>query len=128
MKYGVIRQFLKDGPGTARLPGDRRPPGTGDEPLSVAQLVGQPAGRGARDDSPGPLGADFDVPFLLPEVELLWLASSKYERFGVPTLPRHDQLFRPAGRGPPADDALPGRPSSPDRPAANQAFAYFTVA
>jgi len=45
MKYGVIRQFLKD---VAWGPLDclviDAPPGTGDEPLSVAQLVGQPAG------------------------------------------------------------------------------------
>jgi ATP-binding protein involved in chromosome partitioning len=45
MKYGVIRQFLQD---VAWGPLDclviDAPPGTGDEPLSVAQLVGQPAG------------------------------------------------------------------------------------
>ncbi len=45
MKYGVIRQFLKD---VAWGPLDYliidSPPGTGDEPLSVAQLVGRPAG------------------------------------------------------------------------------------
>ncbi|MDI9442949.1 MAG: Mrp/NBP35 family ATP-binding protein [Planctomycetota bacterium] len=44
-KYGAIRQFLKD---VAWGPLDYlvidAPPGTGDEPLSVAQLVGQPAG------------------------------------------------------------------------------------
>ncbi|MBN1852026.1 MAG: P-loop NTPase [Pirellulales bacterium] len=45
MKYGFIRQFLKD---VAWGPLDYlvidAPPGTGDEPLSVAQLVGHPAG------------------------------------------------------------------------------------
>jgi Mrp family chromosome partitioning ATPase len=45
MKYGIIRQFLKD---VAWGPLDYlvidSPPGTGDEPLSVAQLVGRPAG------------------------------------------------------------------------------------
>jgi Mrp family chromosome partitioning ATPase len=45
MKHGVIRQFLKD---VAWGPLDYlvidAPPGTGDEPLSVAQLVTQPAG------------------------------------------------------------------------------------
>jgi ATP-binding protein involved in chromosome partitioning len=45
MKYGLIQQFLKDvewGP-LDYLVIDA-PPGTGDEPLSVAQLVGKPAG------------------------------------------------------------------------------------
>jgi len=44
-KYGMIRQFLKD---VAWGPLDYlvvdSPPGTGDEPLSIAQLVGSPAG------------------------------------------------------------------------------------
>jgi len=44
-KFGVIRQFLRD---VAWGPLDYlvidSPPGTGDEPLSVAQLVGPPAG------------------------------------------------------------------------------------
>ncbi len=45
MKYSAIRQFLKD---VAWGPLDYlvidSPPGTGDEPLSVAQMIGQPAG------------------------------------------------------------------------------------
>ncbi|NLS94355.1 MAG: Mrp/NBP35 family ATP-binding protein [Planctomycetaceae bacterium] len=45
MKYNAIRQFLKD---VAWGPLDYlvidSPPGTGDEPLSVAQMIGQPAG------------------------------------------------------------------------------------
>ncbi len=45
MKYGVIQQFLKDVQwGTLDYLVIDSPPGTGDEPLSVAQLVGQPAG------------------------------------------------------------------------------------
>jgi len=45
MKYGVIRQFLKDVDwGLLDYLVIDAPPGTGDEPLSVAQMVGQPAG------------------------------------------------------------------------------------
>jgi Mrp family chromosome partitioning ATPase len=45
MKYGVIKQFLTDVQwGTLDYLVIDAPPGTGDEPLAVAQLVGQPAG------------------------------------------------------------------------------------
>ena len=45
MKYGIIQQFLKDVEwGQLDYLVIDAPPGTGDEPLSVAQLVGQPAG------------------------------------------------------------------------------------
>jgi Mrp family chromosome partitioning ATPase len=44
MKYGVIRQFLKDVLwGRLDYLVVDSPPGTGDEPLAVAQLVGKPA-------------------------------------------------------------------------------------
>ena len=44
-KYGVIRQFLKDVQwGKLDFLVVDSPPGTGDEPLAVAQMVGSPAG------------------------------------------------------------------------------------
>lgn len=45
MKYGVIRQFLTEVAwGTLDYLVVDAPPGTGDEPLSVAQMIGRPAG------------------------------------------------------------------------------------